>query len=685
MKANRRHTAALSILVLYALILALFTWTPDNPGDTSKDLKAELDITDINHLNKGYLPLDSGWEFFWSKFLQPGNPDRISPDLISPAGEWNSLSLHDEKLPGQGFGTYRKIIAHNPGQDLSLMTGRIYSSYRLYINGRLAAAAGDPGKDSSSTRHNYAPQIVKITNTADNRAEIMLHISNFAHYKGGLCSYEPIYIGKPDAIASLFQKRAITYVVFLGILSMGIIFNFLLFLFRRNEPLYLYLALICLTSTIVISLDLGYYSLDANLIANWLIREKINSAVQALGTLFYLLFLERIFRKEFSPRFLHAAVIIFPAITLLTLALPVAAGLRIFRIYLVLMAGTIAYCLYVLLRSIIKRNTSVNYLAVAYLVISITAIIQYINYQNQAYFLDIIPILHTVVIIIVLTNTVYLSMHYKRALRKATVLSGRLEKKVSQRTRELELSRNIIATINGEQKELLRLLCNDLSGPFTTLTDIIHKLKNYPEDFERYREREIGEAEQTLEESLLLIKNINGSGDLSETRANPRKVSLQEILTLTESLSQEMLNKKQIRLEATADQNLTIYIEPALFVHAVLLNLIGNAVKYSSPGSCIYIKAEKFGHMIKMSIRDEGIGMPQLMADKILVNPGNYRRNGTSGEIGAGFGLRLAHKFILLFNGEIDIESKENSGSTVILKLPSDFPLKGMFKNEAGE
>lgn len=115
-------------------------------------------------------------------------------------------------------------------------------------------------------------------------------------------------------------------------------------------------------------------------------------------------------------------------------------------------------------------------------------------------------------------------------------------------------------------------------------------------------------------------------------------------------------------LEVFADQNMA---------ETVLRNLISNAVKFTSRGGKVTIKAEKQDDsVILISIADTGIGMDKSVLKDLFKIDIHYKRKGTEGESSAGLGLLLCSDFVKKLNGRIWAESQVGQGSTFYFTLP---------------
>jgi signal transduction histidine kinase len=100
----------------------------------------------------------------------------------------------------------------------------------------------------------------------------------------------------------------------------------------------------------------------------------------------------------------------------------------------------------------------------------------------------------------------------------------------------------------------------------------------------------------------------------------------------------------------------------------VIDNLLGNAVKYSPPGSQIVVTVGRDGDDAVMSVTDEGIGIPAT--DLPFVFLPNQRGQNVGTTDGTGLGLASAHQIVAQHGGTITVQSQEGQGSTFTVRLP---------------
>ena len=151
------------------------------------------------------------------------------------------------------------------------------------------------------------------------------------------------------------------------------------------------------------------------------------------------------------------------------------------------------------------------------------------------------------------------------------------------------------------------------------------------------------------------------------TEIEKKPVSLPELISETETALTPLLNKNSVTLDCQCEE-IILNADSELF-KSLLYNIIENAVKASPKGEKVELKAELQKNSTIIRITDHGIGMspetvqkafePFFMADK-----SRSRKAG-----GAGLGLALCAKIAKLHSASLDIESRLNEGTSVIITI----------------
>lgn len=102
-----------------------------------------------------------------------------------------------------------------------------------------------------------------------------------------------------------------------------------------------------------------------------------------------------------------------------------------------------------------------------------------------------------------------------------------------------------------------------------------------------------------------------------------------------------------------------------------MINLVSNAIKFSPEDANIMIHAGLEENTINLSVKDQGIGIPEADQKHLFER---FFRSSNAGEIqGTGLGLSIVAHYVNLLKGSIKFESKENEGTSFYVQLPRNF------------
>jgi len=105
-------------------------------------------------------------------------------------------------------------------------------------------------------------------------------------------------------------------------------------------------------------------------------------------------------------------------------------------------------------------------------------------------------------------------------------------------------------------------------------------------------------------------------------------------------------------------------------IDQVINNLVSNAIKFSRPGTVITLSAQRKDETVKVSIRDQGQGIPQDELAKLFSYYSRVSVKPTAGETSTGFGLAICKRLVEAHGGQIDVESEVGRGTTFSFTLP---------------
>lgn len=179
-----------------------------------------------------------------------------------------------------------------------------------------------------------------------------------------------------------------------------------------------------------------------------------------------------------------------------------------------------------------------------------------------------------------------------------------------------------------------------------------------------------------------LLTLINDVLDISRIESgkikfNPAPVDITEITDMVLSIVQGFLANRNITFNSKLGETDTPYVlADAVRIREVLVNILGNAVKFTDDGGTItfetsYRKGEDSKHIVvNYRIADTGVGITEEFVEHIFDEFSQEDNGARTQYKGSGLGIAISKRYVDLMGGNISVESKKNVGSVFTVEFP---------------
>jgi signal transduction histidine kinase/DNA-binding response OmpR family regulator len=276
-----------------------------------------------------------------------------------------------------------------------------------------------------------------------------------------------------------------------------------------------------------------------------------------------------------------------------------------------------------------------------------------------------------------LSPVINIAIHDALVFRTIVDYRDNLEKKVAERTIDLQNARDQLSDTNvllKEAQQIQNRFFTNISHEFRTpLTLIQGPAKQIIENTNESQTKD--SANFIYRNSLKLIGLVNQLLDLSKLEAGEMTIraTQTDVIAFIKEIVLSftpLADRKKITLKLNHDEEQILAYLDRDKIYKIINNILSNAFKFTAEDGKINISIVKNISMIEIKISDTGIGIPEEKIDKIFDRFYQVDGSHTREQEGTGIGLALTKELVELHKGKIEVESKEGEGSTFTISFP---------------
>lgn len=226
---------------------------------------------------------------------------------------------------------------------------------------------------------------------------------------------------------------------------------------------------------------------------------------------------------------------------------------------------------------------------------------------------------------------------------------------------------------NANKDKFFSIIAHDLRSPFFALLAMSELMAT---EYDSLSREEVGtfikELDKSLKNQYKLLENLLEWARLQtgRMRYQPANYHLFEEVNHIYDLLKANMIKKNISFENNVDASINVFVDINM-VHSVIQNIISNAIKFTRSGDSIKVSTVNIdNNMVKVTIKDSGIGIKPADLKKLFQIEQQHTTMGTAQEKGTGLGLILCKELIEKNGGTIWAESIDGKGSSFIFTVP---------------
>lgn len=255
---------------------------------------------------------------------------------------------------------------------------------------------------------------------------------------------------------------------------------------------------------------------------------------------------------------------------------------------------------------------------------------------------------------------------------------GSMENITSRKHAEIDLREAKIESdlANRAKSEFLANMSHELRTPLNSIIGFSEIIKNEvlgPLENKQYWEyandiHHSGERLLTIINEILDVSRI----ETGNRQLNESVINMNEIISSCVEFMSQKAEDGELKITDMTQNTVPEVIGEEVAVKQIIINLLGNAIKFTPEGGRVTIshELERDGRL-RIAVTDTGIGMEEHEIEKAFSPFGQLETAFSRSASGAGLGLTLARSLMKLHNGELDIFSQKGIGTTATIIFPA--------------
>ncbi len=231
-----------------------------------------------------------------------------------------------------------------------------------------------------------------------------------------------------------------------------------------------------------------------------------------------------------------------------------------------------------------------------------------------------------------------------------------------------------VETLIQERSRFMNRVAHNLKAPLTAMASMLEVVRSgYLGEAKEGLRQHLSRVDRRVCGMLLMIDELMtlAKSQSKQRRVEHTPVNLKILADRVKQTFLEKASEKGLTFEANVSEDFPEMRGDRELMEQMLENLVSNAIKYTPEGGRVGMAIRSGENdTIRITVSDNGIGIPNGELSRLFTE--FFRGSNVKDVIGTGLGLAIVKEIVRQHGGQIRIESKEGSGTTVTIHLPAD-------------
>jgi len=251
--------------------------------------------------------------------------------------------------------------------------------------------------------------------------------------------------------------------------------------------------------------------------------------------------------------------------------------------------------------------------------------------------------------------------------------NARLFEEVQERTRELAHTVEELEIASQHKSQFVANMSHELRTPLAAILGYAELMQEG--FYEPLGQKSLDALTRIRSNSKHLLGLINTVLDIAKIESgqftlNMAEYAIESIVETVRSATESLAQNKKLTLKTEVMKSLPIGLGDEQRLTQVLLNLVGNAIKFTDTGE-VRVTARVVSSHFAISVTDTGPGIPEEHQARIFEQFHQVDSSNTKAKGGTGLGLAIAKQIVEMHGGRIWVESALGKGSTFQMEIPT--------------